>query len=44
MNGTRVFENRELRGTKGEVTGRWRKLRNQQLHNICLLPNVNYGE
>jgi hypothetical protein len=43
MSGTRLFENRALRGIfapKREVTGEWRKLRSQQLHNFYSLPNV----
>jgi hypothetical protein len=33
----RVFENRTLRrifGRKGKVSGEWRKLRNEKLHNL----------
>jgi hypothetical protein len=40
----RVFENRVLRrifGSKGdEVTGGWRKLHNEELHNLYSSPNV----
>jgi hypothetical protein len=40
----RVFENRVLRrifGTKrDEVTGDWRKLHNEELHNLYSSPNV----
>jgi hypothetical protein len=40
----RVFENRVLRrifGPKGdEVTGGWRKLRNEELHNLCSSPII----
>jgi hypothetical protein len=40
----RVFENRVLRrifGPKGdEVTGDWRQLHNEELHNLYSLPNI----
>jgi hypothetical protein len=40
----RVFENRVLRrifGTKrGEVTGGWRKVHNEELHNFYSSPSV----
>jgi hypothetical protein len=39
----RVFENRVLRifGSKrGEVTGGWRKLRNEELHNFYSLQSI----
>jgi hypothetical protein len=39
----RVFENRVLRRILGpkrnEVTGGWRKLHNEELHNLTLLQN-----
>jgi hypothetical protein len=39
-----VAENRVLRGIFGpkgdEVTGEWRKLHNEKLHNLCFSPNV----
>jgi hypothetical protein len=39
----RVFENRVLRRIFGlkrdEVTGGWRKLRNEELHNLYSSPN-----
>jgi len=39
----RVFENRVLRRIFGpkrdEVTGEWRKLRNEELNNLYSLPN-----
>jgi hypothetical protein len=39
-----VSENRVLRrifGPKGdEVTGGWRKLHNDELHNLCSSPNI----
>jgi hypothetical protein len=39
----RVFENRVLRRifrpNRDEVTGEWRKLHNEQLHNLYLTPN-----
>jgi hypothetical protein len=40
----RVFENRVLRkifGLKrGEMMGDWRKLHNEELHNLYSLPNI----
>jgi hypothetical protein len=40
----RVFENRVLRRVFGskrdEVTGDWRKLHNEELHNLYSLPNI----
>jgi hypothetical protein len=43
-NRLRVFENRVLRRTFGrkrdEVTGGWRKLHNQELHNLYSSPNI----
>ena len=40
----RVFENRVLRRIFGpkrdEVTGKWRKLRNEELNNLYSLPNI----
>jgi hypothetical protein len=40
----RVFENRELRRIFGpkrdEVTGNWRKLHNEELHNLYCSPNI----
>jgi hypothetical protein len=39
-----VFENRVLRRIFGkkrdEVTGDWRKLRNEKLHNLYSLPSI----
>jgi hypothetical protein len=39
-----VFKNRELRRTFGpkrdEVTGGWRKLHNEELHNLYSLPSI----
>jgi hypothetical protein len=39
-----VFENRVLRrifGPKGdEVMGEWRKLHNEELHNLCSSPDI----
>jgi hypothetical protein len=40
----RIFENRGLRrifGRKrGEIIGCWRKLHNEELYNVCALPNI----
>jgi hypothetical protein len=40
----RVFENRVLRRIFGpksdEVTGEWRKLHNEELHNLCSSPDI----
>jgi hypothetical protein len=40
----RLFENRVLRRIfvpKGhEITGGWRKLRNEEFHNLCYLPSI----
>ena len=40
----RVFENRVLRRVFGpkrdEVTGEWRKLHNEELMDLCSLPNI----
>jgi hypothetical protein len=40
----RVFDNRVLRRIFGpkrdDVTGDWRKLHNEELHNLYALPNV----
>jgi hypothetical protein len=40
----RVFENRVLRGIFGpkrdDVTGDWRKLHNEELHNLYSSPNI----
>jgi hypothetical protein len=42
--GQRVFENRVLKSIFGpkrdEVTGGWRKLHNEELHNLCSSPNI----
>jgi hypothetical protein len=39
-----VFENRVLRGIFGprrdEVTGGWKKLHNEELHNLYSLPDI----
>jgi hypothetical protein len=39
-----VFENRVLRRIFGprrdELTGDWRKLHNEELHNLCSSPNI----
>jgi hypothetical protein len=39
-----MFENRVLRRIFGprrdEVTGDWRKLHNEELHNLCSSPNI----
>jgi hypothetical protein len=43
-----VLENRVLRRIFGpkrdEVTGEWRKLHNEELHNLILLGKSNQGE
>jgi hypothetical protein len=40
----RVFESRALRRIFGpkrdEVTGGWRKLHNEELHNLCSSPSI----
>jgi len=40
----RVFENRVLRRVFGpksdEVTGEWRKLHDEDLNDLCSLPNI----
>jgi hypothetical protein len=40
----RVFENRVLRGIfepkRDEVTGKWRKLHNEDLHYLSSSPNI----
>jgi hypothetical protein len=42
--GLRVFENKVLRRIFGpkrdKVTGDWRKLHNEELHNLCTSPNI----
>jgi hypothetical protein len=42
----RVFENRVLRRIFGpkmdDVTGEWRKLHNEELHNLYSSPNIRY--
>jgi hypothetical protein len=39
-----VFENRVLMRTVGskrdEITGDWRKLHNEELHNLCSSPSI----
>jgi hypothetical protein len=39
-----MFENRVMRRIFGpkrnEVTGGWRKLHNEELHNLCFSPNI----
>jgi hypothetical protein len=43
-NGLRMFENRVLRRIFGpkrdEVTGGWRKLHNEELHNLYSSPSI----
>jgi hypothetical protein len=40
----RVFKNRVLRGrfgpNRGEVTGKWRKPHNEELHDLYSSPNI----
>jgi len=40
----RGFENRELRRILGprrdEVTGEWRKLQNEEFHDLCSVSNI----
>jgi hypothetical protein len=39
----RVFENRVLRrifGLRDETTGEWRRLRNEELNDLYLSPNI----
>jgi hypothetical protein len=35
-----VFENRVMSRIFGPVTGDWRKLHNEELHNLYSLPNI----
>jgi hypothetical protein len=39
-----VFENRVIRRTfelkRGQMTGRWRKLHNEELHNLYSFPSI----
>jgi hypothetical protein len=44
----KVYDNRVLRRMFGpkraEVTGGWRKLQEQQLHNLCSACSMNVGQ
>jgi hypothetical protein len=44
----RVFDNRVLRRIFGpkrdEVTGEWRKMHNEELHNLCEISSSHGGE
>jgi hypothetical protein len=44
LRGLRVFENRVLRRIfvlkRDEVTGAWRKLHNEELHNLSSSPSI----
>jgi hypothetical protein len=43
----RVFLNRVLRKILGpkteQLTGQWRRIRNEELHNLCFLPYIIRG-
>jgi hypothetical protein len=39
-----MFENTVLRPKRADVTGDWRKLHNEQLHNLHSTPNIRMAK